>query len=126
MGLIGGAKGGRKFFSSRIGRGATVGRALSSRDQLAGYRARRVVVKPVLRRIHEKDKDLLIARDYISQRFHERAIELMSLNLGLWRIQLPTDRLCPAGILTERNCSRLSWMAPEASAVDTLVNGVAP
>ena len=44
-GLIGGAKGGRKFIGSRIGRGAAIGRALSTRDRLSGYRARRVVVK---------------------------------------------------------------------------------
>jgi type IV secretory pathway VirD2 relaxase len=190
-GLIGGAKGGRKFVGSRIGRGAAVGRALSSRDRLAGYRARRVVVKTrlvkvrggsaralkahlryiqrdgvtkegargelyapendradgseflerskddrhqfrfivsaedgdqygdlkpfvrrlmnqvekdlgtklewvavdhhntghphthiVLRGIDDKGKDLVIARDYISHGFRERAVELMSLDLG--------------------------------------------
>lgn len=35
----------RRYDGSRIGRGASIGRILSSRDRLAGFRSRRVVVK---------------------------------------------------------------------------------
>ena len=45
---------GRRFDGSRIGRGASIGRLLSSRDRLAGYRARRAVVKTRLVRLHGK------------------------------------------------------------------------
>jgi len=41
----------RRFDGSRIGRGASIGRLLSSRDRLAGYRARRAVVKTRLVRL---------------------------------------------------------------------------
>jgi type IV secretory pathway VirD2 relaxase len=44
----------RRFDGSRIGRGASIGRLLSSRDQLAGYRARRAVVKTRLVRLQGK------------------------------------------------------------------------
>jgi len=39
------AKSGGRFSGSRIGRGAGVGRVLGSRDRLAAYRARRVIVQ---------------------------------------------------------------------------------
>jgi len=41
----------RRFDGSRIGRGASMGRLLSSRDRLGGWRARRVVVKTRLVRL---------------------------------------------------------------------------
>lgn len=41
----------RRFDGSRIGRGASVGRLLSSRDRLAAFRTRRVVVKTRLARL---------------------------------------------------------------------------
>jgi len=41
----------RRFDGSRIGRGASIGRLLSSRDRLAGYRGRRAVVKTRLVRL---------------------------------------------------------------------------
>jgi type IV secretory pathway VirD2 relaxase len=41
----------RRFDGSRIGRGASIGRLLSSRDRLAGYRARRAIVKASLVRL---------------------------------------------------------------------------
>lgn len=44
----------RRFDGSRIGRGASVGRLLSSRDRLAAFRARRVVVKTRLARLGGK------------------------------------------------------------------------
>lgn len=44
----------RRFDGSRIGRGASIGRLLSSRDRLAGYRARRAVVKTRLVRLATK------------------------------------------------------------------------
>jgi type IV secretory pathway VirD2 relaxase len=44
----------RRFDGSRIGRGASMGRLLSSRDTLARYRARRVVVKTRLVRLGAK------------------------------------------------------------------------
>lgn len=44
----------RRFDGSRIGRGASVGRLLSSRDRLAGFRARRAVVKTRLVRLGAK------------------------------------------------------------------------
>ncbi len=48
-----GKGGGRgRFDGSRIGRGASIGRLLSSRDRLAGHRARRAMVKTRLVRLH--------------------------------------------------------------------------
>jgi hypothetical protein len=44
----------RRFDGSRIGRGASMGRLLSSRDRLAGCRARRAVVKASLVRLAVK------------------------------------------------------------------------
>lgn len=44
----------RRFDGSRIGRGASMGRLLSSRDRLAGFRARRAVVKTRLVRLGQK------------------------------------------------------------------------
>jgi type IV secretory pathway VirD2 relaxase len=41
----------RRFDGSRIGRGASMGRLLSSRDRLAGFRARRAIVKTRLVRL---------------------------------------------------------------------------
>lgn len=54
---LAGAKSGvrsRRFDGSRIGRGASVGRLLSSRDRLAGFRGRRAVVKASLIRLQGK------------------------------------------------------------------------
>jgi type IV secretory pathway VirD2 relaxase len=45
---------GRRFDGSRIGRGASIGRLLSSRDRLAAFRSRRVVVKTRLARLGAK------------------------------------------------------------------------
>ncbi|MBZ9648117.1 DUF3363 domain-containing protein [Sphingobium sp. 3R8] len=44
----------RRFDGSRIGRGASMGRLLSSRDRLAGFRGRRAVVKASLIRLTGK------------------------------------------------------------------------
>jgi type IV secretory pathway VirD2 relaxase len=44
----------RRFDGSRIGRGASIGRLLSSRDRLAGFRGRRAVVKVSLVRLAGK------------------------------------------------------------------------
>lgn len=44
----------RRFDGSRIGRGASIGRLLSSRDRLAGFRGRRSVVKVSLVRLAGK------------------------------------------------------------------------
>ena len=44
----------RRFDGSRIGRGASIGRLLSSRDRLAAFRSRRVVVKTRLARLGAK------------------------------------------------------------------------
>jgi type IV secretory pathway VirD2 relaxase len=44
----------RRFDGSRIGRGASVGRLLSSRDRFAGLRARRAIVKTRLVRLGSK------------------------------------------------------------------------
>jgi type IV secretory pathway VirD2 relaxase len=44
----------RRFDGSRIGRGASIGRLLSSRDRLGGYRGRRAVVKASLIRLQGK------------------------------------------------------------------------
>jgi type IV secretory pathway VirD2 relaxase len=44
----------RRFDGSRIGRGASIGRLLSSRDRFAGFRARRAVVKVSLVRLGGK------------------------------------------------------------------------
>lgn len=44
----------RRFDGSRIGRGASMGRLLSSRDRLGAFRARRAVVKTRLVRIGSK------------------------------------------------------------------------
>ncbi len=44
----------RRFDGSRIGRGASMGRLLSSRDRLAGYRGRRAIVKASLVRLAGK------------------------------------------------------------------------
>lgn len=44
----------RRFDGSRIGRGASMGRLLSSRDRLAGFRGRRAVVKASLIRLQGK------------------------------------------------------------------------
>jgi type IV secretory pathway VirD2 relaxase len=44
----------RRFDGSRIGRGASVGRLLSSRDRFAGLRSRRAIVKARLVRLHGK------------------------------------------------------------------------
>lgn len=44
----------RRFDGSRIGRGASMGRLLSSRDRLAGFRARRAIVKTRLVRLGPK------------------------------------------------------------------------
>ncbi len=44
----------RRFDGSRIGRGASIGRLLSSRDGLAGFRARRAIVKTRLVRMSGK------------------------------------------------------------------------
>lgn len=43
-----------RFDGSRIGRGASIGRLLSSRDRLAGFRARRAIVKTRLVRLGPK------------------------------------------------------------------------
>ncbi|MGV7120440.1 relaxase/mobilization nuclease RlxS [Sphingopyxis sp. 550A] len=50
---LGGAMGKRsaRFDGSRIGRGASMGRVLSGRDRLAGYRSRRVVTKMSYRKL---------------------------------------------------------------------------
>ncbi len=45
---------GRRFDGSRIGRGASIGRLLSSRDRFAGLRARRAIVKTRLVRLGAK------------------------------------------------------------------------
>ncbi|WP_447725979.1 relaxase/mobilization nuclease RlxS [Sphingomonas koreensis] len=45
---------GCRFDGSRIGRGASIGRMLSSRDRFAGFRARRAIVKTRLVRMHGK------------------------------------------------------------------------
>jgi type IV secretory pathway VirD2 relaxase len=44
----------RRFDGTRIGRGASMGRLLSSRDRLAGFRGRRAVVKASLVRLQGK------------------------------------------------------------------------
>ena len=44
----------RRFDGSRIGRGASMGRLLSSRDRFGGLRARRAVVKTRLVRVGAK------------------------------------------------------------------------
>lgn len=44
----------RRFDGSRIGRGASMGRLLSSRDRLGGFRGRRAVVKASLIRLSGK------------------------------------------------------------------------
>jgi type IV secretory pathway VirD2 relaxase len=44
----------RRFDGSRIGRGASIGRLLSSRDRLAGFRTRRAIVKTRLVRMSGK------------------------------------------------------------------------
>ena len=44
----------RRFDGSRIGRGASIGRLLSSRDRLAGFRGRRAIVKTSLVRLAGK------------------------------------------------------------------------
>jgi len=44
----------RRFDGSRIGRGASMGRLLSSRDRLSAFRSRRVVVKTRLARLDAK------------------------------------------------------------------------
>jgi type IV secretory pathway VirD2 relaxase len=44
----------RRFDGSRIGRGASMGRLLSTRDRLAGFRGRRAVVKASLIRLQGK------------------------------------------------------------------------
>ena len=44
----------RRFDGTRIGRGASMGRLLSSRDRLAGFRGRRAVVKASLIRLQGK------------------------------------------------------------------------
>lgn len=44
----------RRFDGSRIGRGASIGRLLSSRDRLAGFRGRRAMVKASLIRLQGK------------------------------------------------------------------------
>jgi type IV secretory pathway VirD2 relaxase len=44
----------RRFDGSRIGRGASIGRLLSSRDRLAGFRLRRAIVKASLIRLAGK------------------------------------------------------------------------
>src|SRR3546814_20737044 len=44
----------RRFDGSRIGRGASIGRLLSSRDRLAGFRGRRAIVKASLVRLAGK------------------------------------------------------------------------
>jgi type IV secretory pathway VirD2 relaxase len=46
----------RRFDGSRIGRGASMGRLLSSRDRLAGYRGRRAIVKTRLVRLGAKGR----------------------------------------------------------------------
>ncbi len=53
----------RRFDGSRIGRGASIGRLLSSRDRLAGYHARRAVVKTKLVRL--KGRSLGAARAHL-------------------------------------------------------------
>lgn len=52
-GKVGGVRRGR-FDGSRIGRGAAIGRLLSSRDRYAGFRARRAIVKTRLVRLGAK------------------------------------------------------------------------
>src|SRR3546814_20537053 len=49
-----GAIGSRRFDGSRIGRGASMGRLLSSRDRFGGLRARRAVEKTRMVRIATK------------------------------------------------------------------------
>src|SRR3546814_9324163 len=44
----------RRFDGSRVGRGASIGRLLSNRDRLAGFRDRRAVVKASLIRLRGK------------------------------------------------------------------------
>jgi type IV secretory pathway VirD2 relaxase len=53
----------RRFDGSRIGRGASMGRLLSSRDRLAGFRGRRAVVKASL--IHLQGKAGQVARAHM-------------------------------------------------------------
>ena len=53
----------RSFDGSRIGRGASIGRLLSSRDRLVGYRTRRTVVKTRLVRL--KGRSLGAARAHL-------------------------------------------------------------
>ncbi|WP_313436793.1 relaxase/mobilization nuclease RlxS [Novosphingobium sp.] len=67
-GLIGSGKKGGKLVGSRIGRGAALGRALSGRDRLAGYRARRVVVKTRLVRVRGPSASALKAHLHYIQR----------------------------------------------------------
>lgn len=53
----------RRFDGSRIGRGAAIGRLLSSRDRLAAFRARRAVVK--IRLVRLGPKGLATARAHL-------------------------------------------------------------
>jgi len=70
-GIKTGAKDGqrsRRFDGSRIGRGASMGRLLSSRDRLAGFRGRRAVVKASLIRLGGKAGQVARARMRYIQR----------------------------------------------------------
>jgi type IV secretory pathway VirD2 relaxase len=58
----------RRFDGSRIGRGASIGRVLSSRDRLAGFRSRRVLVKMSYTRLGEGG----LARARVHLRYLER------------------------------------------------------
>ena len=58
----------RPFDGSRIGRGASVGRLLSSRDRLAGFRGRPAVVKASLIRLRGKAGQVARARMRYIQR----------------------------------------------------------
>lgn len=57
----------RRFDGSRIGRGASIGRLLSSRDRLAGFRGRRAIVKASLVR--------LAGRGGLAARAHMRYVQ---------------------------------------------------
>src|SRR3569623_1410055 len=94
----GSASGGRRnsFAGGRIGRGSGIGRVVGSRDRWAAVdhiNTGHPHTHILLRGKDDAGKELIIAREYITQGMRERAAELIDLDLGPHSTDAIQDKL---------------------------------
>ena len=105
----------RRFDGSRIGRGASMGRLLSSRDRFGGMRARRAVVKTRLVRIGNKGMPAARAHlRYIQRDAASRAKAIPASYIRLITTP-PTARYSSTGVDGDRHQFRFIVSAEDGS-----------